>query len=89
MHSLQNRRGGDRVRFNERAFMSTVREAQAKYVVMCHNHPGGAAYPSAADLRVTEKMRAYLAKDGLCLSDHVIIARDSFYSLKEKRVYKR
>lgn len=78
-----------RVCFKNRMFMSTVRAAHAKYVVMCHNHSSGAAYPSKADLNTTERMRAFLAKDGLCLSDHVIIARDSFYSLKEKRMYKR
>ena len=51
--------------------------------ILIHNHPSGDAKPSKEDYRLTgtiEKMFRYI---GLRLLDHVIIGRDSYFSMLE------
>jgi DNA repair protein RadC len=55
----------------------------ASSIVLAHNHPSGEPFPSQADLEVTSQ----LSRAGKCvditLLDHVICAKEGFFSLKE------
>lgn len=56
----------------------------ARAVVVVHNHPSGNPTPSFDDEKVTEKLAKAAKILGIQLTDHVIIGRDDFVSLKEK-----
>lgn len=60
-------------------FRGLVREA-ACGVVFVHNHPSGDATPSPEDLAVTERLYRAGELLGLRVLDHVIVARDGYFS---------
>ncbi|MCF7889663.1 DNA repair protein RadC [Candidatus Bipolaricaulota bacterium] len=53
-------------------------------VILAHNHPGGKADPSEADINVTERVRSTLRNLGITLIDHVIVGKYGEVSLKRK-----
>ena len=53
-------------------------------IILAHNHPGGEAEPSEADLNVTERVRSTLQSLGTTLIDHVIVGKYGEASLKRK-----
>lgn len=53
-------------------------------VVLAHNHPLGICNPSSQDLRMTSIISDELRRVGVELFDHVIIAPDGEYSMREK-----
>jgi len=50
---------------------------------LSHNHPGGLAVPSSADVDVTRSMRAVLKSIDVKLRDHIIIANDEYFSMAD------
>jgi DNA repair protein RadC len=60
-------------------FRALLREA-ASGVVFVHNHPSGEPEPSPEDLHITERLVRAGALLGVRVLDHVIIARDSYFS---------
>jgi len=61
-------------------FRPLIREGAAA-ALLVHNHPSGDPSPSAEDLALTERMRAAGDLVGIPVVDHVIVARDGFFSL--------
>ena len=57
--------------------------ANAHSVVLCHNHPGGAAFPSQQDLEMTARLVQTLSNLDIVLVDHVIVADNEALSLVE------
>ena len=53
-------------------------------IILAHNHPGGEADPSEADVNVTERVRSTLRTLGVTLIDHVIVGKYGEVSLKRK-----
>ncbi len=54
--------------------------------ILCiHNHPSGRVNPSFADEQVTKKIKKIGDLMGITLVDHVIIAKDNYYSFLENR----
>lgn len=54
--------------------------ANAKAIVLCHNHPSGEATPSPEDIRLTQKVIDAGHILGLPLLDHVIIGDAGRYT---------
>lgn len=52
-------------------------------VLVAHNHPSGDPEPSAEDLALTRRLRQAGDILGLELTDHLIVGRDCYVSLKE------
>lgn len=48
-------------------------------MVLCHNHPGGIALPSQADVFVTAEIAKALKSIDVRLKDHIIISADNDY----------
>ncbi len=65
-------------------FRDAVRE-DCKSVIVVHNHPSGDPAPSREDVQVTNKLREAGQMLDITLLDHVILARDGYVSLKERR----
>jgi DNA repair protein RadC len=57
--------------------------ASAAAVAVFHNHPSGDPTPSREDLAVTGRLRQAGVVLGIDLVDHVILADERYYSLKE------
>ena len=54
---------------------------QAPKIVLVHNHPSGSLKPSKQDITITNKMIEAAEILGVKFVDHVIIAKDRFYSI--------
>ena len=72
------------VRVSE-VFRDAVRE-NCKSVIVVHNHPSGDPTPSREDVQVTGKLLEGGKLLDIELLDHVILARDGYISLKERRL---
>lgn len=46
----------------------------AHAVILCHNHPGGCAIPSAADIGATSRLKKTLETLEIRLIDHIVVA---------------
>jgi DNA repair protein RadC len=56
----------------------------ASSIVLVHNHPSGNLKPSLADKQVTLKLKSACEMLEINLLDHLIIARNSYYSFADE-----
>jgi len=70
-----------------RLVAETVLNHNAYGVILCHNHPGGEAVPSMGDVDITRELESMLAKLGVALMDHIIVADGQTYSLAKQGDY--
>lgn len=56
---------------------------RAAAIVVVHNHPSGNPRPSAADRRLTENLKRAGAVLDLPVLDHVIVAREQYFSFAD------
>lgn len=61
-------------------------EQKASSMILVHNHPSGSPLPGVNDIRETGNLKKALGTCGISLTDHVIIAEDSFYSFADEEV---
>jgi len=57
--------------------------ANAKAVIICHNHPSGSAHKSEEDMKTTIKLKTAGEILGVNVLDHIIIGENEYYSFKE------
>ena len=60
-------------------------ETKATAVIIVHNHPSGNPLPGTNDIKETGRLKKGLETCGIDLTDHVIIAEDSFYSFADEQ----
>ena len=70
-----------------RLVVETALNHNAYGVILCHNHPGGDAVPSIGDVDVTRELEKLLAKLGIVLVDHIIVAEGKAYSMVQHGDY--
>ena len=58
----------------------------ASSLIVAHNHPSGDVEPSEADSTVTDRLKKAGEILGIELRDHIIIAKDKFYSFKKNNL---
>lgn len=58
----------------------------AASIVLAHNHPSGDPTPSEEDLAITRRLHEAGRMLGIELVDHVVVARDSFVSMRERKL---
>lgn len=63
---------------------AVVRNAPS--LVLVHNHPSGDPEPSPPDVTLTKELVKAGNLLGIEVSDHVIVGRDSFVSLRERKL---
>lgn len=73
----------DSVAAYPRRVAAALLESNAQSVIFCHNHPGGVAVPSAEDLNVTRSLTDLIRKLGAEVTDHIILAGDTAYSMAQ------
>ncbi len=53
-------------------------------IIVAHNHPSGVVKPSGEDLLVTQRLKESGKLLGIELLDHVIFAKDKYFSMKDE-----
>jgi len=69
-----------------REVFSAAIKANAKSVLLVHNHPSGESEPSMNDTEVTKLLCDAGELLGIDVLDHIIIGKDGYMSMKEKGV---
>lgn len=64
-------------------FEPAVRNFTAQ-IILAHNHPSGDPIPSEDDLEITKRLVEAGKILGIEVIDHIIVAKDNFFSFKEK-----
>ena len=64
-------------------FEPAVRNLTAQ-IILAHNHPSGDPTPSEDDLEITKRLVETGKILGIEVIDHIIVAKDNFFSFKEK-----
>lgn len=62
---------------------------RAHSLIVAHNHPSGDATPSARDIEMTSLLAAAGQIVGIELSDHLVIGRSGYVSLREKGLLRK
>ncbi|MCL4106632.1 UNVERIFIED_CONTAM: hypothetical protein GTU68_009766 [Idotea baltica] len=67
-----------------REVVRQVIKHNAAAVILAHNHPSGNAAPSAADKRITDRIRRALELIDVRVLDHFVVGGDSVVSFAEE-----
>ena len=57
---------------------------RAAGIIISHNHPSGTLEASRADIQITQRLKEVSKLVGIELLDHVILAKDGFYSFSDE-----
>ena len=63
-------------------------QCSAANIIIAHNHPSGDVNPSSEDIEMTKRLKEAGKILGIEILDHVIVAKNTHYSLMEKRLVK-
>ena len=74
----------DQAQFDIQDLLRTAALVNAAATILVHNHPSGNPQPTDNDIDTTKKIHDALETLGVQLLDHVIITRDSSYSMRRK-----
>lgn len=77
------------VDISTRRMVEIALKHKATAVVLAHNHPDGIAMPSREDELFTGKARAALELMGIGLMDHIIIAGERYFSMRDSGLFGR
>lgn len=69
---------------DRRMIFATALKARACGIVLAHNHPSGMTRPSPADIKATKVVSEAGKILEIPLLDHLIIARDQYYSFADE-----
>jgi len=64
-------------------FEPAVRNVAA-HLIVAHNHPSGNPEPSDDDIEITKRLEEAGRIIGIGLLDHVVVSKDSYFSLKDE-----
>ena len=67
---------------DHRLIIKRALELLSTQIILVHNHPSGAAEPSAADKQLTQKIKAAATLFDIRVLDHIIISREGHYSFR-------
>lgn len=78
----------DKVHVDVRKIAQHVVSVNAKYIVLCHNHPSGILQPSYEDIEMTGKLIAALKPLEIEIIDHFVVSGRGFTSMAERGLLK-
>ena len=67
-----------------RKVLASALKREASNIIIAHNHPSGDPKPSQADFQLTQTLQHVGYTLQIRLLDHIIIAKDSFYSFRQE-----
>ncbi|KAF0155810.1 MAG: DNA repair protein RadC [Syntrophaceae bacterium] len=78
----------DRTPVHPREVFADALVDRAAAVIVAHNHPAGSLEPSAADIEITNQLKAAGVVLGISLLDHIIFSRIGYFSFLEAGMIK-
>ena len=81
--------GSTSTTFDVKMVVKRAVERLASSIIMIHNHPGGNPAPGESDRRQTEALRSAASLLDINLLDHIIVARNKYYSFSEEEFKRR
>jgi DNA repair protein RadC len=75
--------GFDAVHVDIRLIFISALKSGANGIFLCHNHPTGLLRPSQADRLMTGRIAEGAKILGITLQDHIIIAKEGYYSFAD------
>ena len=81
--------GSTSTTFDVKMVVKRAVERLASGIIMVHNHPGGNPAPGESDRRQTEALRSAASLLDINLLDHIIVARNKYYSFSEEEFKRR
>jgi len=76
--------GIDAVNVDRRLIFSSALLCRSVSIIVAHNHPSGACYPSSADKAITKLIDDAGEIMGIKLNDHIILTEDNYYSFRDE-----
>lgn len=76
-----------KVEFDAKDILKRAINFQAEFVYMIHNHPSGFTEPSEEDEFVTRSLINLFRSVGITFLDHIVVAKEKYYSISEKKEY--
>ena len=73
---------------SSRKLMQLLGETEARAVIFCHNHPGGLARFSAADMDSTKQAMELLEILDIAMLDHLLVTRKGVVSLRRSGMFR-
>lgn len=67
-----------------RKILERVLFYNARSIIFSHNHPSGNIKPSSKDVEITKMMKEFFKMVDVSILDHIIIAKDSYFSFLEE-----
>lgn len=77
--------GGSGTIVDAKLVYSVALKANASNIIFIHNHPSGNVKPSESDITLTEKLKKGGELLDIMVIDHIIISKDTYYSLADHR----
>ena len=71
----------------QREILKTALLFNAASIVLVHNHPGGGCEPSKEDIKATMLLKDLMHQSGINLHDHLIVAPNSHYSMRNEGLF--
>lgn len=72
----------DQCKLDIKKLILKTASAQAKNIIIAHNHPSGFSSPSFSDFEFTRWLVSFAESLGLSLMDHIIVAKNGCYSFR-------
>ena len=73
----------DQAQVFPREIIKAVLDVNGNGVILAHNHPSGDPEPSPQDIQLTQKIKKICEELNIRVLDHVIVAENGHFSLKE------
>lgn len=74
---------GSCAEISSRKVLSSIMQSGCVMAAIAHNHPGVSAVPSDNDIRLTRRINELFRAADVKLLDHIIIAGDNCYSMRD------
>jgi len=72
---------GHEIIFSQAQIFSPTLKNNAKFIILCHNHPSQKLSPSEDDIKTTKEIIKAGKILGVPLIDHVIVSQKGYYSI--------
>jgi len=69
-----------------RKLVEQALKLKATSLIIAHNHPGGIAEPSDADINITAEIKCALSLVEVSLQEHIILADDKYFSFRRSNL---
>ena len=71
---------------DSRLLFAAALKSLATAIIIAHNHPSGALFPSPQDLKLTERIKEIGELMNIRLLDHIILSKEAHFSMSDEEL---